>query len=69
MTDHGVTQSEFKYLKEHLTAKMIQILAEEQGYSLEDAINRVYTSDIYKKLSDRATGLYIQSPRYIMSYL
>jgi len=69
MTPPNITQSEFKYLKEHLTAKMIQILAEEQGYSLEDAINRVYTSDIYKKLSDRATGLCVQSPRYIMSYL
>ena len=69
MTESKVTPQEFKRLKEHLTARMIQILAEEQGYSLEDAINRVYTSPIYEKLSDASTGLYFQSPRYILSYL
>ncbi len=69
MTESKVTPQEFKRLKEHLTARMIQILAEEHGYSLEDAINRVYTSPIYEKLSDASTGLYFQSPRYILSYL
>ena len=69
MTESKVTPQEFKRLKEHLTARMIQILAEEQGYSLEDAINRVYTSPIYEKLSDASTGLYFQSPRYVLSYL
>ena len=69
MTESKVTPQEFKRLKEHLTARMIQILAEEQGYSLEDAVNRVYTSPIYEKLSDASTGLYFQSPRYVLSYL
>ena len=69
MTEPQVTPQEFKRLKEHLTARMIQILAEEQGYSLEDAVNRVYTSPIYEKLSDASTGLYFQSPRYVLSYL
>lgn len=44
MTQPNVTPQEFKYLKEHVTARMIQILAEERGYSLEDAIDLVYTS-------------------------
>ena len=52
MTELNVSQQEFKYLKEHLTARMIQILTEEQGYSLEDAFERIYTSPIYDKLSD-----------------
>ena len=69
MTESKVTPQEFKRLKEHLTARMIQILAEEHGYSLEDAINRVYTSPVYEKLSDASTGLYFQSPRYVLSYL
>ena len=50
MTELNVTPQEFKYLKEQLTARMIQILTEEQGYSLEDAIDRVYTSPIYPKI-------------------
>jgi hypothetical protein len=69
MTELNVTPQEFKYLKEQLTARMIQILTEEQGYSLEDAIDRVYTSPIYEKLSDASTGLFFQSPRYVLSYM
>ena len=65
----NVTPQEFKYLKEQVTAQMIQILTEERGYSLEDAFDMVYTSPIYEKLSDASTGLFFQSPRYILSYL
>ena len=69
MTELNITPQEFKRLKEQVTARMIQILTEEQGYSLEDAIDRVYTSTIYEKLSDPSTGLFFQSLRYVMSYL
>ena len=69
MTRPNVTHQEFKYLKELVTARMIQILIEEQGFSMEDAIGRVYSSVIYEKLSDPSTGLFFQSPRYVLSYL
>lgn len=69
MTSINVTPQEFKYLKEQLTARMIQILTKEKGYSLEEAFERVYTSPIYEKLSDARTGLFFQSPRYVLSYL
>ena len=69
MTQPKVTPQEFKYLKDQVTARMIQILTEEQGYSLEEAIDRVYTSPIYEKLYDASTGLFFQSPRYVLSYL
>ena len=67
MTHPNVSPQEFKYLKEHVTARMIQILTEEQGCSLVEAIDRVYTSPIYEKLSDATTGLFFQSPRYVLS--
>ena len=65
----NITTSEYEYLKSLLTARIIQILVEENGMSMTDAFDKVYSSDIFKKLSDPATGLYLQSPRYIMSYL
>ena len=65
----NVTPQEFKYLKEQVTAQMIQILSEEQGYFLEEAFDKVYMSPIYEKLSDASTGLFFQSPRYVLSYL
>ena len=34
-----------------------------------DAFNTVYNSNIYKKLIDTETGLYIESPLYIYEYL
>lgn len=69
MTEPNVSQQEFKYLKAHLTIRMIQILTEEQGYSLEEAFERIYTSPIYSKLCDARTGLFYQSPRYVLSYI
>lgn len=69
MTNPNVSPQEFKRLKEHVTARMIQILTEEQGYPLEEAIDRIYTSPIYEKLSDPNTGLFYQSPRYVLSYM
>lgn len=65
----NITESEYNYLKDHLTATMIQILVEEHGESFEEAVDKVYSSDIYKKLSNPDTGLYSQSPRYILSYI
>ena len=69
MTEPNVSPQEFRSLKEHVTARMIQILTEEQGYPLEEAIDRIYTSPIYEKLSDPNTGLFYQSPRYVLSYI
>ena len=69
MIQANVTPQEFKYLKEQVTAKMIQILIEEHNYTMEDAINCIYTSPAYEKLSDASTGLFFQSPRYILSYI
>ena len=63
MNESGVTPQEFKRLKEQVTARMVQILTEEQGYTLEEAIDCVYTSPIYEKLCDASTGLFFQSPR------
>ena len=69
MTEPNVTPQEFNRLKEQLTASLIQILVEEHGYSLEEALDRVYTSPVFEKLSDPNTGLFFQSPRDVLSYI
>lgn len=65
----NISHSEYNYLKEHATARMIQIMVDEWGESMESAIDKVYSSEIYQKLSDPSTGLFFQSPRYILSYI
>lgn len=69
MTEINVTPQEFNRLKEQLTANLIQILIEEHNYSFEDAVEHVYTSSVFEKLSDPNTGLFFQSPRYVLSYI
>lgn len=65
----NVSDKEFQYLKEQVTAKMIEILTEERGLSLEEAIDKVYSSELFLKLGNAETGLFFQSPRYLLSYI
>lgn len=65
----NVSEKDFQYLKEQVTARMIEILTEEYNLSLEQAIEKVYSSDIFQKLGNAETGLFFQSPRYLLSYL
>jgi hypothetical protein len=45
------------------------MLMDERGMSLHEALDTVYNSETYAKLTDSTTGLYFQSPVYIYSYL
>ena len=61
--------SDFEFMKECLSSAIITILVEEKGMSLSSAFDLFYNSDTYIKLSNPATGLFFQSPRYVLSYL
>lgn len=49
--------------------EIVSLLQEDYGMKILDAFNTVYNSNLYKKLIDTETGLYIQSPLYIYEYL
>ena len=49
--------------------EIVSLSQEDYGMKILDAFNTVYNSNIYKKLIDTETGLYIQSPLYIYEYL
>ncbi|MCW4126854.1 hypothetical protein ONT16_00970 [Prevotella copri] len=49
--------------------EIVSYLQEDYGMKILDAFDTVYNSNIYKKLIDTETGLYIQSPLYIYDYL
>lgn len=65
----NVSMSDFEFMKECLSSAIITILVEEKGMSLSSAFDLFYNSDTYIKLSNPATGLFFQSPRYVLSYL
>lgn len=60
---------DFEFLRERKLSQLAALLIEERGLSFNDAFRELYNSDTYTKLSDPRTGLYIQSARYIYSYL
>ena len=65
----NVSQAEFQNMKEEIVKDMISRLMEERGLSLQQALDAVYTSHLFEKLSDPKTGLFFQSSGYVYSYL
>lgn len=61
--------SDFKYMKEALTADMAEFLSRDYGMSISDALDTIYNSETFSKLSEPRTGLYFQSSLYVYSFL
>ena len=59
----------FRYLKEGLVADLVDRVMVDYHLDLEKALDLVYSSDIFQKLSDPATALFKEGPVYIYSYL
>ncbi len=60
---------EFKYLKEGLTSDLVEFLICDYNLNLKEALNILYGSDTYTKISDPTTGLYYQGSKYVYTYL
>ena len=67
MTDEE--RRDFEFLRERRLAQLAALLIEERGLSFSDAFRELYNSETYEKLNDPRSGLYIQSARYLYSFL
>lgn len=65
----NITPQQFHYLCNTTTTEILTIMTEELGISLPEACDKLYHSRTFEKLNDQESGLYIQSPRYNLSYL
>jgi len=65
----GISQEQFQLMVESITSDLIQYLVEHQHYTLKDAIDTVYGSDLFASVSRPTTGLYNQSTGYLITYL
>ncbi|QAT43288.1 hypothetical protein [Aminipila luticellarii] len=52
-------------LMEYITQDIVAFLIEDYDLSMDEAMHKVYTSEIYGKLTDEETGLYLQGSAYI----
>lgn len=64
-----MTDSDFKYMVEALAADIAELLSNDFGMSVSEALDTLYNSDTYAKLINQATGLYFQSTQYVYSFL
>lgn len=55
---------ETKFLIDTLTKNLVLKVMEEYGYSITEAMDIVYNSQLYEKVLDLETGLYYQSAGY-----
>lgn len=56
-------------MKEGLLADLVDRVMTEYNLDLEKALDVVYSSEIFQKLSDPATALYKEGPVYVYSFL
>ncbi len=64
-----LSKNQYQFIVNSDVEALVAFLHNEQGLSILDAFDRVYSSRTYEKLSTPATGLYLQSPEYIYDYL
>ena len=60
---------EFKYMKDSIAADLIEYLVADYKLCTSEALNVLYESETFSKLSDSATGLYFQSSKYVYTFL
>ena len=56
-------------MKESASADLAEMLTQDFGMSMQEALDVFYNSETYAKLNNPATGLYFQSSKYVYSYL
>ncbi len=61
--------NETKYLIDTLTKNLVIKVMEDFGYSIPEAMDAVYNSQLYEKILDVETGLYYQSAVYNYEFL
>ena len=56
-------------MMECIIQDLIEILSETQGIEYDIAMKTIYDSEVYEKLTDPETGLYMESPSYVYGLL
>lgn len=54
---------------EYTTQEVVQYLIEDNGISMEQAMEQFYMSEVFGKLNDIETGLYLEGSAYVYAML
>lgn len=64
-----LTPQQKQLMKDDLCVELAGFLMDDYHYTLDEALDALYTSETFERLQDDATGLYYQSPGYVYSFL
>lgn len=64
-----MNDKKIRYLTEGITKDIVFYLMEDEGLSMTEAIALFYNSETFIRLSDSATGLYVESSAYVYEML
>ena len=64
-----LTPQQIQIMKDDLSLELAEFLMNDFGYSTEEALDVLYTSETFERLQDTETGFYYQSPGYLYSFL
>lgn len=52
-------------LIEYIVQDIVDMLATDQNIEYDEAMNKFYNSEVFEKLQDKETGLYLEGSEYI----
>lgn len=57
--------SKQEQLIEYIVQDIVDMLATDQNIEYDEAMNKLYNSEVFEKLQDKETGLYLESSEYV----
>lgn len=60
-----ISMSKQDQLIEYIVQDIVDMLAIDQNIEYDEAMNKFYNSEVFEKLQDKETGLYLESSEYI----
>ena len=52
-------------LLEYSIQDIVDMISTDQNIEYDEAMNKFYNSEVFEKLVDKETGLYLESPEYV----
>ena len=50
---------------EYAVQDIVDMISTDQNIEYDEAMNKFYNSEVFEKLLDKETGLYLESPEYV----
>ena len=60
-----ISMSKQDQIIEYIIQDIVDMLATDQNIEYDEAMNKFYDSEVFEKLQDKETGLYLESSGYI----